>query len=707
MGNQLWSQLALISSVVWGVSVGVTAPAIAIDAATPESPETDLPAHELSDPLGEDLLGEEPNSQAEAAATLGSRSDSEHTNQEHTNQERSSATAPIDSHQTIDETGRDETEHDQAQESEEPTAEEPVTAADSALPIAPDLTLPETPLPDLPSTAPTATPTATPGAAALSIPGNGARTSSMAQITSVSELADVQPSDWAYQALQSLVERYGCIVGYPDGTFRGQRALSRYEFAAGLNACLDRISELIEASTADLVTEEDLAVRQRLADEFQTELAVLRGRVDGLEARVAELEANQFSTTTVLRGNAIFAVADVFGEGDRNQTVFQHRENLNLVTSFTGNDVLLLSLYAGNAPLGSLNADPPYTGVFDLPGTELEGTVGSVERTVKASTAEGTLSSQFAGQTGDTLQALSLAYSFPISRRANVVFAHALAPFQLYAPTLNPYLSDLESGTGAISVFGEYNPIYALAGGGTGLILNVTPFSDALELTAGYLADGLVVGDPSPGRGLFNGGYGFLGQLTWNITDNFSIAGVYINEYSPSGRFGFNYNGLAVTGTAVANSLAGQDLLSSRIAGEQVAAIEASPVITNGYGAQFNWQPSSRFSISGWFSTFYPRLIGKGDGNILTYALTFAFPDLFRRGNLLGLVVGAEPYLTRMGGDPQDFDVDVPLHVEAFYRHRVTDNIFITPGVIWLTAPNQDNENPDAVIATLRTTFLF
>ncbi|HEY9662689.1 MAG TPA: iron uptake porin, partial [Allocoleopsis sp.] len=65
-----------------------------------------------------------------------------------------------------------------------------------------------------------------------------------AQVTSISQLSDVQPSDWAFQALQSLVERYGCIAGYPDGTYRGQSALTRFEFAAGLNACLDRISEL-------------------------------------------------------------------------------------------------------------------------------------------------------------------------------------------------------------------------------------------------------------------------------------------------------------------------------------------------------------------------------------------------------------------------------------------------------------------------------
>jgi len=64
----------------------------------------------------------------------------------------------------------------------------------------------------------------------------GKNGNSQAQVTSVSQFSDVQPTDWAFQALQSLVERYGCIAGYPNGTYRGNRALTRYEFAAGLNA---------------------------------------------------------------------------------------------------------------------------------------------------------------------------------------------------------------------------------------------------------------------------------------------------------------------------------------------------------------------------------------------------------------------------------------------------------------------------------------
>ncbi|MEH2170514.1 MAG: iron uptake porin [Nostoc sp.] len=89
------------------------------------------------------------------------------------------------------------------------------------------------------------------------------QTNSMSQVTSVSQFSDVQPTDWAFLALQSLVERYGCIAGYPNSTYRGNRAITRYEFAAGLNACLSRINELIATATSDLVTKQDLTTLQR------------------------------------------------------------------------------------------------------------------------------------------------------------------------------------------------------------------------------------------------------------------------------------------------------------------------------------------------------------------------------------------------------------------------------------------------------------
>lgn len=506
------------------------------------------------------------------------------------------------------------------------------------------------------------------------------------QVTSVTQLSDVQPTDWAFQALQSLVERYGCIAGYPDGTYRGQSAMTRYEFAAGLNACLDRISELIASSTANLATKEDLATLQRLQEEFAAELTSLRGRVDGLESRVAELEENQFSTTTRLTGTAIFAVADIFGDsGDENQTVGQYRANLDFLTSFTGRDLLITSLLAGNVP--SLQ-----TG-FDLPGNRVGG--------IEVPSAEGTLSSQFGANTNNDILLLLLAYSFPIGEQLQVTVAPGgFLPLYAIAPTLNPYLDDSDGGTGAVSVFGERNAIYSLGSGG-GLGLNFSP-SKQLRLSAGYLSDGLTLSDSREGRGLFNGGYSAIGQITWTPVQEFSIGATYINAYFPGGRFGFNYFSLAVEGTAVANTLAGQARLSAQ------RLFDVPPVITNSYGVQATFQPSPRFAISGWFGATYARLIERGDGQILNYALTFAFPDLGQEGNLLGLVFGAEPYLTRFeGGDPDDFETDIPFHIEAFYRYQINDNISITPGVIWLTAPNQDDANGNDFVATLRTTFKF
>ncbi|HEY9667980.1 MAG TPA: iron uptake porin, partial [Coleofasciculaceae cyanobacterium] len=176
------------------------------------------------------------------------------------------------------------------------------------------------------------------------------------QVTNVTQLRDVSPGDWAFEALRSLVERYGCIAGYPDGTYRGNRAMTRYEFAAGLNACLQQIERLIGTRTEGLVTKEDLTTLQRLIEEFGTELAQLRGRVDALEARTNELERTQFSTTTKLNGVALFTLTGIaagqnaLGEDIDNVAAFGYRVRLNFDTSFTGKDVLRTRLQSVNLP---------------------------------------------------------------------------------------------------------------------------------------------------------------------------------------------------------------------------------------------------------------------------------------------------------------------------------------------------------------------
>jgi hypothetical protein len=129
--------------------------------------------------------------------------------------------------------------------------------------------------------------------------------------------------------------------------------MTRYEFAAGLNACLDKVSQFIQGSR-NRVMREDLASMQRLQEEFAAELATLRGRVDVLEARASELEANQFSTTTKLNGEVIFGLAgiargdDAEGREADKATAFGSRVRLNFDTSFSGEDLLRTRLQVLN-----------------------------------------------------------------------------------------------------------------------------------------------------------------------------------------------------------------------------------------------------------------------------------------------------------------------------------------------------------------------
>ncbi len=216
-------------------------------------------------------------------------------------------------------------------------------------------------------------------------------TATFEQDTSVSQLSDVQPHDWAFQALRALIERYDLIVGYPDRTYRGNRAITRYEFAASLNTALARVNELIAAGVEAQVSPDDLVTLQRLQEEFAAELTTFQGRIDRLEARSAQLEAVQFSTTTKLAGQVIFAVNGGGFSGDGRQapatgyrivdptgreianenpnvTVI-YRAALDLNTSFSGTDLLKIRLDTGSNG-GNDNAagflEPNFGSVLDF-----------------------------------------------------------------------------------------------------------------------------------------------------------------------------------------------------------------------------------------------------------------------------------------------------------------------------------------------------
>lgn len=80
---------------------------------------------------------------------------------------------------------------------------------------------------------------------------------------------DVSPNHWAYSSIKRLYEEYSVLGGFPDGTFRGNRNLTRYEFAAAINKVMDRVEEMIAKGGKPGLSRADL---DRLKKEFMTEL---------------------------------------------------------------------------------------------------------------------------------------------------------------------------------------------------------------------------------------------------------------------------------------------------------------------------------------------------------------------------------------------------------------------------------------------------
>ncbi|MGC9503911.1 iron uptake porin [Baaleninema sp.] len=502
---------------------------------------------------------------------------------------------------------------------------------------------------------------------------------SLDQVTSVSQLSDVQPTDWAFQALQSLVERYGCIAGYPDGTYRGNNFMTRYEFAAGVNACLDQIVALIGGG--ETIDPADLATVRRLQEEFAAELAALRGRVDGLESRTAELEANQFSTTTQLRGEASFSVSSLFGDEkagggdiDRNP-VLNNRVRLFFNTSFSGRDRLITRLDALNVvPYG-----PDTTGTFMTRTAFDEGDDNNV-------------------------RVGKLMYSFPLIGGSDGGHhhrqGHASAPGRLSLVVdakggefagnfvnFNDYFA--EEITGAISRFGRFNPIYYQGFEGTGLSANLR-VGDAVTLSAGYLAP--EANDPNPKNGLFDGRYAAIAQVAVFPSDTIRFGLNYSRAYYPSGSVLLS----GATGSQLANRPFGNSVATS----------------ADHFGFQTSIDIASRLTVAGWAGLSLAHaesdFVGVEEGDdatIFNWALTLALPDLGKDGAVGGLIVGQPPrVLDNDGGRDED---DASWHIEAQYRYPVNDNISINPGFFVVLNPENDNDNEALWVTSIRTIFRF
>jgi len=487
-------------------------------------------------------------------------------------------------------------------------------------------------------------------------------------ITNVHQLQDVTPDHWAYEALRNLVEKYHCISGFSGGNFNGNRAMTRYEFAAAFNTCLLSIRGLIESLNNRFPQKEDLVVIERLQAEFATELQNITAKIDNAEQRVTFLEGHQFSPNTVLRGTVDFYLISAFGDKKAVSPGSHSREELennftlsgqtvlNFDTSFTGKDRLRTQLIAGNVNnVGS--------GVTGTDMTLLSGPIN----------------------TGNNVKLGTLFYEFPIGKRGII----AIAPVADFPTRIFPAFNPVNS----ISNFGAESPIYDFAFGSGGIIYY--NFTDKLAGGISYLTSS--AGDLK--EGLFNGQYTVLTQISYTPSQQFGMAFTYGHYYAPEPGSTINVTGSK--GSIFAQLPFGASTATS----------------SNAFGLQFTYKLSTKLILGGWVSYFNakaeasPSVSGlngfRGDrAEIWSWALTAFLADLGKAGSQLSLVFGMPPKVMKNDIFTRE-DRDTSLHFELSYRYPMTDRIFITPGFLVVTNPEHNAANPPVWIGLIRTTFTF
>jgi hypothetical protein len=353
--------------------------------------------------------------------------------------------------------------------------------------------------------------------------------------------------------------------------------------------------------------------------------------------------ANSFSLTTKLQGQVILGFISGLSGDISRNAAFGQRTRLELITGL-GTGTLTTRLQVDG--IGTPNSTVP-PGIIDTP----EGA-----------------SSFGVTAPGSQVNLDLLKYDVPLGPNTILTVAANAGGGDDFADSINPFF-DGDGATGAISRFGNRPSIYYLvSGAGAGIRHK---FSPTLEGSLGYLANN--ANNPAVGNGLGGSSYGALAQLTYNPNDNIKVGLTYVNAN----------NSTPGTGSVNANPNG----------------------INNVFGLQGSFKVSPAVALGGWVG-YNRNSDAAGDRDIVNWAVTAAFPDLGGSGNLGGLVIGQEPRVTGATGTALA-DTGSSLHLEGFYQVKLSDNISITPGLIYLTAPDHNSANGGALIGTIRTTLSF
>jgi hypothetical protein len=521
-----------------------------------------------------------------------------------------------------------------------------------------------------------------------------------AQVTSVSQFSDVQPTDWAYQALSNLVEQYGCVAGYPNGTFKGGRAMTRYEAAALLNACLDRVTE---------VTDE----LKKLMQEFQEELAVLRGRVDRLEAKVGELEATQFSTTTKLRADTRWVIGGLSYSGNqvgdnntykpssggkgtaaspytynqlRDAFTFNYDVRLNFDTSFTGKDLLRTTLRAGNFADSGFTSKNPVTPLTNLDAAFEEDCGSNAD-------------------CGDVVAINRLYYKFPVSSQFTAVIGGRMRQDDGLPVKPSVYTGDkilkLWDYNGAPGAYSQ------LLGPGAGLWWKQAG-KNGFSFGAVYVAANGDGGQPN-GSGCsgydFNTGgtCGGIGNTASKQSGTLQLA--YSGKgWNLTGAYTFNSAGVGIAGTPLS-----QNLLPSIYKTTGGGHVSSWSLAGYWQPLKSGWAPSfsagwgyNTYSYTGETASITTVALPLDSATSQSWFVGLNWKDLFVKGNVLGIAVGQPTFITGVSVNGDNKDVyDGNYALEAYYKFQVTDKIAVTPAIFWLSRARGQQTSTNSLTAAL------
>lgn len=502
--------------------------------------------------------------------------------------------------------------------------------------------------------------------------------SSLAKPESFSQFQDIQPSDWAYQALANLFQRYGCISGFPEDAFRGSIAISRFEAAALLRACLNRV---------DVVTDE----LKLLVSEFHQELALTQARVDSLEPKLEALAATQFSPTTTLKGLATMVLGGnaFYGSNGSFQTLpsgqriaagggykqaaellqgeitFNYDIKLTFNTSFTGKDALVTVLRAGNFQNSGFGGT---YGVYD----DQQRFVGLNQLQV-----------QFQEPAVQNSVAVNrLYYQFPIGQQFVATIGGVVRQDDMLA--LWPSVYSNNAILNYFSFAGAPGAYNLNLGPGVGLWWK----KDKLAASLNYIANTGM--DSAEGMFPPNSSQSLTFQLSYQDPDRgWGLAAAYSNS---SG----NLIGAIASGTPAT--------LNPKIMRtfQNWSRKSFNSFTLGGY-----WQPSSpgwipSLSVGWGYNQATPNdnqvtALGElGDIYSMSWSVGLVWENVFLKGNSAGMAFGQPTFITssKLGnaapsaGDlTSSYPSDSNWAFEWWYRFQLTDNISITPAIFYLTRP--------------------